>query len=187
MGHRDTILARLDGSVAAIGGLREHADEIQDLSSALIDRLRKDFPDADEETLADTASGETNLVDMLGVVVRSMLDDKAVLAALRERLGDIQGRLGGIGERAEKKRALIIEVMERAALKKLTEPDFTASLRVGRPPIVMIDEGAVPNEYWRPQPAKLDKQQLYTVLRDGRDIPGAVLGNAETSLAVRLS
>lgn len=151
----------------------------------LIDRLRKDFPDADEETLADTASGETNLIDMLGVVVRSMLDDKAVLAALRERLADMQARLGRIGERAEKKRALIIEVMERAALKKLTEPDFTASLRVGRPPIVMIDEGAVPNEYWRPQPAKLDKQQLYTVLRDGRDIPGAVLGNAEPTIAVR--
>ena len=41
MGHRDTILSRLDGSVAVIGGLRDHADEIQDLSSALIDRLRK--------------------------------------------------------------------------------------------------------------------------------------------------
>ena len=56
-------------------------------------------------------------------------------SALRERLGDMQSRLGRLDDRAEKKRALVIEVMERAALKKLAEADFTASLRVGRPPI----------------------------------------------------
>lgn len=151
----------------------------------LLDRLRKDFPDADEETLADTASGETNLTDMLGVVLRSMLDDKAFAAALKDRKAHMQERLERLDHRAEKKRALVIEVMERAALKILSEPDFTASLRAGRPPIVLIDEEAVPREFWRPQPAKLDKQQLYSVLRDGRDIPGAVLGNGEPSISVR--
>jgi hypothetical protein len=151
----------------------------------LLERLRRDFPDADEETLVDTASGETNLTDMLGVVVRSMLDDKAFAGALRDRKSDMQDRLERLDHRAEQKRALVIEVMERAALKKLLEPDFTASLRAGRPPIVLIDEGSVPTEYWRPQPAKLDKQQLYSALRDGRDIPGAVLGNGEPSISVR--
>jgi hypothetical protein len=151
----------------------------------LLERLRRDFPDADEETLVDTASGETNLTDMLGVVVRSMLDDKVFAAALRDRKSDMQDRLERLDHRAEQKRALVIEVMERAALKKLLEPDFTASLRAGRPPIVLIDEGSVPTEYWRPQPAKIDKQQLYSALRDGRDIPGAVLGNGEPSISVR--
>ena len=151
----------------------------------LLDRLRKDFPDADEETLADTASGESNLTDMIGVVVRSMLDDRAFATALRERKSDMQARLERLEQRAEKKRVLVIEVMERAGLKKLTEPDFTASLRAGRPPIVLIDEEAVPAEYWRPQPAKLDKHQLYSALRDGRDIPGAALANAEPTISVR--
>ena len=151
----------------------------------LLERLRKDFPDADEETLADTASGETNLTDMLGVVVRSMLDDRSLCEALRARLADMQARLGRLDARSEQKRALVIDVMERAALKKLHEPDFTASLRAGRPPIVLLDEAAVPADYWKPQPAKLDRQGLYAALRDGRDIPGAVLGNAEPSIAVR--
>ena len=151
----------------------------------LLDRLRKDFPDADEETLADTASGETNLTDMLGVVLRSMLDDKAFAAALKDRKAHMQARLERLDHRAEKKRTLIIEVIERSSLTKLTEPDFTVSLRAGRPPIVMIDEDAVPGEYWRPQPAKLDRQKLYSVLRDGRDIPGAVLGNGELTISVR--
>ncbi len=151
----------------------------------LLDRLRKDFPDADEETLADTVSGETNLTDMLGVVLRSMLDDKAFTAALKGRRDDMQARLERLNYRAEKKRELVVEVMQRSGLKKLTEPDFTASLRTGRPPIALIDEASVPGEYWRPQPAKLDKQKLYSALRDGRDIPGAVLGNGEPTIAVR--
>jgi hypothetical protein len=69
-------------------------------------------------------------------------------------------------------------------LKKLAEADFTASLRAGQPPIVLIDEAVVPGDYWRLQPAKLDKQQLYSALRGGRDIPGAVLGNGEQTIAV---
>ncbi len=41
MGRRDTILSRIEGSLAAVGGLRDQTDEIQDLSTALIDRLRR--------------------------------------------------------------------------------------------------------------------------------------------------
>ena len=40
MSGRDTILRRLDGSLAAIGGLREHADRIEGLATALVERLR---------------------------------------------------------------------------------------------------------------------------------------------------
>ena len=45
-------------------------------------RLEREFPDADEETLADTLEGLTNLNEMLGAVVRSHLDDMAMVEAL---------------------------------------------------------------------------------------------------------
>jgi hypothetical protein len=41
----------------------------------LREQIRNDFPDIDEETLADTLEGLTNLNEMLGAVVRSHLDD----------------------------------------------------------------------------------------------------------------
>ncbi len=95
-------------------------------------RLEEEFPDADEETLVDTLAGLSNLPDMLAEVCRSMLDDQAMVSALRGRIGDMQERCGRIEARARKKRELACAVMERADLKKVTEPDLTVSLP-GRP------------------------------------------------------
>ena len=97
----------------------------------LRERLAVDFPDADEETLCDTLEGLTNLTDMLAEVCRSMLDDQAMVLALRGRIGDMQVRCGRIDARARKKRELVCSVMERADLKKVMEPDLTLSLRPG--------------------------------------------------------
>ena len=107
------------------------------------------------------------------------------MAALKARIGDMQARSGRIEERARKKRELVTSVMERADLKKLMEPDFTVSLRPTRPPLAVVDEEAVPEEFWRPQPPKLDRQGLISALAAGRDIPGAILGNPPMTISVR--
>ncbi len=106
----------------------------------LRDKLQEEFPDADEETLRDTLEGMTNLTDMLGAVLRSQLDDLALTAALRARIADMQERLARIDARAAKKRELVISTMERADIRKITEADFTVSLRPKPPPLVLVDE-----------------------------------------------
>ncbi len=151
----------------------------------LRERLVEDFPDADEECLRDTLEGLTNLTDMLAEVLRSALDDQAFVTALRGRVGDMQARLTRIEERARKKRDLVCSVMERADVRKLTEPDLTVSLRPSRAPLVVTDEEAIPGDYWKAQPAKLDRQGLLAVLSAGRDVPGALLGNAPMTISVR--
>ena len=148
-------------------------------------RLVEAFPDADEESLADTLEGLSNLPDMLAEVCRSMLDDQAMVSALRGRIGDMQERCGRIEARARKKRDLVCSVMERADLKKVTEPDLTLSLRPARPPLSVVDEAAVPEAFWKPQPPKLDRQALIAALSAGREVPGAILGNAPMSVSVR--
>ena len=40
-------------------------------------------------------------------------------------------------------------------------------------------------EFWKPQPAKLDRQRLLAMLKAGQAVPGAVLGEAGCSLVVR--
>ncbi len=106
-------------------------------------------------------------------------------SALRSRMADMQERYSRFEERARKKRELVCTVMEEAELKKLTEPDFTVSLRPARAPLMIIDEAAIPGDYWKPQPAKLDRMGLISVLSNGRDIPGAILGNPPMTIAVR--
>ncbi len=151
----------------------------------LRERLVEDFPDADEECLRDTLEGLTNLTDMLAEVLRSALEDQAFGSALRSRIGDMQTRLTRIEERARKKRDLVCSVMERADVRKLTEPDLTVSLRPSRAPLVVTDEEAIPEGYWKAQAPKLDRQGLIAALRAGRDVPGALLGNAPMTISVR--
>ncbi len=148
-------------------------------------RLEGEFPDADEETLVDTLEGLSNLPDMLAEVCRSMLDDQAMVSALRGRIGDMQERCGRIEARARKKRELVCVVMERADVRKLTEPDLTVSLRPSRAPLVLTDEAAIPGDYWKAQAPKLDRQGLIAALSAGRDVPGALLGNAVMTISVR--
>lgn len=151
----------------------------------LREKLAAEFPDADEETLHDTVEGMTDLAEMLAAVVRSQLDDLALVSALRVRAADMQQRLLRIEQRASKKKELLTSVMERAGLKRLTEPDFTVSLRQTQPPLILVDENEIPSEFWKPQPPKLDRQGLISALKLGQDISGATLGNGGLTISVR--
>ena len=149
------------------------------------ERLLKGLPEADEETVRDTLEGITELHEIIAVVIRSALVDEALQAGLRTRVEEMRQRLSRLAERGLKKRQLALEAMNEAGLKKLEQPDFTASARLGTPPLVVISEEAVPEGYWIPQPPKLDRQTLTSDLRRGDQVPGACLGNQALILTVR--
>jgi hypothetical protein len=149
------------------------------------DYLRREFPHADDKTLSDTLEGLSELPAILATVLRSHLDDLAILAALRTRILDMQERFARIEYRAGKKRALVASVMERAGIKKLTEPDFTASLRDVPLGLIGIDQQKIPDPFWKPQPPKLDRKALAAALKAGEVVAGATLGNGSVTLAVR--
>lgn len=160
------------------------ASEFQ-LHQFLREKLKAEFPEADDETLRDSVEGMTRLPEVLAAILRSHLDDQAMINALRERIGDMQERLARIESRSERKRAIIAGVMERADIKKLSEPDFTASLRPTPAPLIVLDEALIPGDYWKVQPAKLDRRGLAVALGEGRTVPGATLGNGGSTIAVR--
>lgn len=148
-------------------------------------QLRSEFPAIDDATLRDTLEGISDLPEILAAVLRSQLDDLALATALRSRLADMQARVSRLEDRAEKKRALVSSVMERADLRKLTEPDFTVSLRPTPAPLIVTAEAEIPQAYWKPQPPKLDRKALLAALAAGERVPGAGLGNGGVTIAVR--
>jgi len=151
----------------------------------LHEQLVTEFPDADDETLRDTLEGLSSLPEVLAALVRSYLDDLSTAAALGMRISDMQERLGRFETRADKKRALVTNAMERAQFKRLQEPDFTVSLRAIPPGLVVCNETDIPQEFWKPQAPKLDKKGLLAALVTGQAIPGANLGNGGTTISVR--
>ena len=81
---------------------------------------------------------------MIAAIIRSALVDEALQAGLRTRIEDMRQRLARLAERGLKKRQLALEAMNEAGLKKLEQPDFTASARLGAPPLVVTSEKDIP-------------------------------------------
>jgi hypothetical protein len=154
--------------------------------SWLREELLRVHADVDEDTLADTLEGISTLPDMLSAAVRAVLDDQALCGALKVRLGDLQDRLDRLEVRMQATRVVICEAMAESGLTKITEPHLTLSLRTGAPPLMVIDEEAIPERYWSPLPPKLERGVLKRALSDGKDIPGAVLGNGSQTISVRV-
>jgi hypothetical protein len=148
-------------------------------------RLLADYPGIDPDTLRDSLEGITNLHEMIAAIIRSALADEALQVGLRTRIEDMRQRLSRLAERGSKKRQLALEAMNEAGLKKLEQPDFTASARLGAPPLVVTSERDVPESYWIPQPPRLDRQTLTSDLRRGDQVAGACLGNVAPILTVR--
>jgi hypothetical protein len=148
-------------------------------------RILELHPDLDEQTLNDTLEGATNLKEALAALVRSALDDETLAKALKERIEAMRIRLSRLEARASGKRVLVVENMQATDLHKLTEPDFTASVRIGPPSVDILNEDELPLDFLLPQPPKPDKRAILDALTKGAVVPGALLAKPKLSLSVR--
>jgi len=149
------------------------------------DRIRTEDPQIDEQTLADTVEGLTDLHEILTAIIRAAMADEALATGLKGRIAEMEDRLARLQDRASKRRQIAKEVMVELDLKKLTAPDFTASIRPGMPALMVIDEAAVPSIYWEPREPRLNRQGLTADLKQGAEITGVTLSNPEPVLSVR--
>jgi hypothetical protein len=152
---------------------------------AIRDRIRAQDPQIDEQTLADTVEGLTDVHEILAAIVRAAIADEALAAGLKCRMADMQDRLNRLQDRAAKRRQIAKDAMVELDLKKLAAPDFTASIRPGMPALVVLNEDAVPKTYWEPGEPRLRRQILACDLKGGAEIAGATLSNPEPVLSVR--
>ena len=149
------------------------------------DRIRAQDPQIDEQTLADTVEGLTDLHEIVQAVIRAALADEALARGLKCRISDMQGRLDRLEGRASKRRQIARDVMVELDLKKLNAPDFTASICEGTPSLMVINEEEVPSIYWQPSEPRLKRQELAYELKQGAEIEGVALSDPEPFLSVR--
>ena len=149
------------------------------------DRIRAENPTIDEQTLADTVEGLTDLHEIVVAIVRAALADEALATGLKGRIAEMQDRLERLQDCAAKRRHIAKDVMVELDLKKITAPDFTVSIRPGMPSLLVLDEAAVPSIYWEPREPRLNRQELLNELKSGADIEGVTLSNPDPVLSVR--
>jgi hypothetical protein len=84
------------------------------------DRIRAQDPEIEEQTLAE---GLTNLHEILTAVICGALVDQGMATGLDGRITEMQTRRNHLQDRAAKRRQMV-----ELDLKKLTAPDFSASI-----------------------------------------------------------
>lgn len=153
---------------------------------AVRDRIKARDPDIDDQTLADTVEGLTELPDIIEAILRSALVDEALSKGLKCRIAEMQDRLSRLQDRASKRRAIAKDVMVELDIKRINAPDFTASVRPGLPALQVLNEEEVPPTYWQPGEPHLNRQGLTRDLKQGVEVAGATLSEPDPVLSVRV-
>jgi hypothetical protein len=138
---------------------------------AIRDRIQAEDPQIDQQTLADTVEGLTDLREILTAIIRAALTDLALATGLEGRIGEMQARRNRLQDRAAKRRQIAKDVMVELDLKKLAAPDFSASIRPGTPALMVIDEAAVPSIYWEPASPVSTGRDCRTISNRAQKLP----------------
>jgi len=150
----------------------------------LSDQLKQDYAALDDETLADTLEGLSELPAMIEEIVRSSLDDEAMISGLKSRAEAMAARLSRLKERHHKKRQLAAWALGAAGLGKLGCAEFSVQLSEGALRLEISDETKLPADYLIPQPAKPDRAGITHALKQGRIIEGAHLVQGQPYITV---
>lgn len=151
-----------------------------------IKSLREQFPDADDQTLFDTADGECDAADVVAAFVRSALEDGAMAEAVENLEQDYRNRKNYLYERAQRKRQAALRLLEDMGEKTLRRPEFTLSVshRKGTPEV--YDEEALPQSLFKYKTVRsVDREKLAEAVAAG-DVPGVRVGNGSSVLSVRM-
>jgi hypothetical protein len=144
--------------------------------------LERNFnPETDGEAL-DIAQGDVHV--LLSRVIRAAVEADSFAAAVALRIGDMQERRQRYESRRDALRATAFAVMDALELKKITDPEFTVTIRAGSQRPMITDESAIPDEY-KKTVISVDKVAINQAVKDGVVIPGVELSNALPSLNIR--
>lgn len=151
----------------------------------LAEKLREEFAEIDDETLKDTLEGISRLPEMLEEIIRSSLEDETFMQALKMRIDLLNIRMARFKDRYDKKRKLVTIAMVNAQINRFEVADFSVFLNQGHTKLMVVDEKQVPERFFVPQPARLDRVAVTNALKQGEAIEGAVLASGEAYISVR--
>jgi hypothetical protein len=174
----------------------------------------KDLAGDDEETVRDTIEGATSLHELIEAVVEDIATYEAKIEAIDAMCAKWKARKERYAARVESHRAVILNAMGMGEIRKLEFAIATVSRQNVAPKLMVIDEAAIPSEFWKRGDPKLDKKALTTALKDMaavaeelalakknglakeileeterklKPIPGVTLSNGSETVAIRMN
>jgi len=153
---------------------------------AQIELLRLRYPQIwdDDDTLAITLEGETDLHEVLAAVVARMCDADAFAAGINALVNDLKERRDRFNARYDAMRTLAFRLMDTAGVRKVELAQKTLFIRAGQPKVIITDEHALPPNCVRIK-REPDKVMIRELIDQGVPVPGAELSNSEPVLSIR--
>ena len=133
----------------------------------------------DEQCVLDTMEG-IGASEKLESYVYIQKQREAEAAAFDAEIKRMTERKKSIERQIERMKAAQIDFMQATGQRKAAAGTFTLTLRENKS-VKVLDESAIPETFWKPQPAKLDKAGIKDALKAGASVPGCEI---ETSFSV---
>ncbi len=151
---------------------------------ALVSAIREAFPDEDDESLADTIEGESDLPEAIVRVLRAALEREAMAKAITDELvARLTYRAHRLKAGAASMRAAALQAMQEGGLPSIKAVDMSVSVGRGKPKVIITEEGLIPAALGKIVRTP-DKTAIAAELAAGHDIPGATLGNPQAFLTI---
>ena len=133
----------------------------------------------DEQTVIDTMEN-IGAIEKLESYVKIQRQLEAECAAFDAEIKRMTDRKYVIERHIDRLKAAQVDFMQATGQRKAEAGTFTLTLRENKA-VKVLDESAIPEVFWKPQPAKLDKAGIKDALKAGESVPGCEI---ETSFSV---
>jgi len=155
-----------------------------ELANALA--IRRELEDRDDpQLILDMIEGGTDLHEALCVLYEEIAVDEALIVGLEKKIDELDDRKARLAKSCEDRRNLILMAMERAGIQTIKSPVATLTVKQIPPRVDIVNEAEIPSRFWVVPEPKLDKKALNAAVKEGEQVPGAILTNGGITLQIR--
>jgi hypothetical protein len=137
----------------------------------------------DEQTLADTLEGATDLQDLCILACRDVEQTDADIVALDLIIADKQARKRRFEDRRSRIRQAVAEAMLDAGLKRIVAADMTIFASVSKGGVRIVNDDLLPDGM-TVTTRRPDKAAIKAAIDAGQTVPGAERGNGTPTIRI---
>lgn len=163
-------------------------NEAMSLLQQARERLRADPELAeDADLLGDFLESDPETCDafeQLHRLARAAMNAEDYGKMARGRAAEIVARARRYDQREEMLRDTLKQAMQALDIRRISQPDFTASVGKGKAGVVIVSEDELPEEFVKTVKTPM-KREIGEALDAGKEVAGAVRGNSQPQLTIR--
>jgi len=139
---------------------------------------------SDDDFKLDILEGSTDLLEIVDKLMINLSLTEGYVEGIKITRARIDARSVRLKNKSDVIRSIIRRLLEAAEMRKFTVPHGTASLTAKPQNVEIVDEGLLPEEFFRITKSP-NKTLIGEKLKAGEDVPGAQLSNGGETLTIR--